>query len=55
MAKVGTAHLEIKPVLNEEALAEIGRRIEQEVAAAVERGINRYHALIASSQGGIGR
>lgn len=41
MAKIGTAHIEIKPVLNEEALDEITRRIEDAVAAAVAAGMAR--------------
>lgn len=36
MAKIGTAHIEIKPVLNRESLADI---VEQ-VATAVEQGID---------------
>lgn len=39
MAKIGTAHIEVKPVLNEEALAAIGRQIEQTVRAAVAAGL----------------
>lgn len=39
MAKIGTAHVEIKPVLNEQALADIAARIEAEVAAAIRAGI----------------
>ena len=35
MAKIGTAHVEIKPVLNEEALNELCRRIEWTVCNAV--------------------
>ena len=38
MAKIGTAHVEIKPVLNEEALTAICSEIEQRVAEAVRRG-----------------
>lgn len=41
MAKIGTAHIEIKPVLNEEALDAIAQRIEDAVAAGIERGIAR--------------
>ena len=37
MAKIGTAHVEIKPVLNEDALAALVKRIEDEVAAAINR------------------
>lgn len=39
MAKIGTAHVEIKPVLNEEALATLTRRIEEAVRDAVARGL----------------
>lgn len=37
MSKIGTAHVEIKPVLNEEALAEVARRIETALADAFEK------------------
>ena len=40
MAKLGTAHIEIKPVLNEDALTEITKRIEDAVAAGVTRALN---------------
>lgn len=39
MAKIGTAHIEVKPVLNEEALAGIVQRIEDAVAEGVRRGL----------------
>ena len=39
MAKIGTAHVEIKPVLNEEALEAIATRIEEAIAKGVERGL----------------
>ena len=39
MAKIGTAHIEIKPVLNDEALEAITKRIEDAVAAGVARGL----------------
>lgn len=39
MAKIGTAHVEIKPVVNDEALDEITSRIEEAVARGVERGM----------------
>jgi hypothetical protein len=39
MAKIGTAHVEVKPVLNEEALAEITARIEEAVRAGVQAGL----------------
>ena len=41
MAKIGTAHIEIKPVLNSEALDAIAQRIEDAVAEGVARGITR--------------
>jgi len=40
MTKIATAHVEIKPVVNEEALQAILDRIQQAVAEAVERGMN---------------
>lgn len=40
MAKIGTAHIEIKPVLNEEALDAIVKRIEDAVAEGISRGLN---------------
>lgn len=39
MAKIGTVHIEIKPVLNEEALELIGKRIGDAAAAGVARGL----------------
>lgn len=39
MAKIGTAHIEIKPVINEEALDALVQRIEDAVAAGVTRGM----------------
>ena len=42
MAKIGTAHVEIKPVLNQEALDEITNRIENAVADAVARGLSTH-------------
>ncbi len=39
MAKVGTVHVEIKPVLNQEALDDVCAHIEEAVAAAVSRGL----------------
>lgn len=39
MAKIGTAHIEIKPVLSEAALDEIVQRIGDAVAEGVERGM----------------
>lgn len=48
MAKIGTAHVEVKPVLNQEALDTIGKAIEDAVAAGVERGLNRHTARTGS-------
>lgn len=39
MAKIGTAHIEVKPVLNEEALEAMAQRIEDAITAAVNRGL----------------
>lgn len=39
MAKIGTAHIEIKPVLNEEALDALVQRIEDAVEAGVARAM----------------
>jgi hypothetical protein len=39
MAKIGTAHVEIKPVVNVEALEDLSRLIEEAVARGVKRGI----------------
>lgn len=39
MAKIGTAHIEIKPVLSDEALDELAKRIEDAVALGVQRGM----------------
>ena len=39
MAKIDTAHVEIKPVLNEDELTSLCRVIEEATAAAVRRGI----------------
>lgn len=39
MAKIGTAHIEIKPVLDEAALSALTQRIEDAVAAGVIRGM----------------
>ena len=40
MAKIGTAHVEIKPVLNEDALDALVQRIEDAIAAGVGRALN---------------
>lgn len=39
MAKIGTAHIEIKPTLNEESLAAMVRQIEAAVRGAVAAGL----------------
>ena len=39
MAKIGTAHIELKPVLSEDALEAISERIADAVAQGVERGM----------------
>lgn len=41
MAKIGTAHVEIKPVLNEEALEAIVQRIEDAVEAGMTRALDK--------------
>lgn len=41
MTKIGTAHIELKPVLNDASLDEICKVIEERVAAAVQAGIKR--------------
>jgi len=41
MAKIGTAHVEIKPVVSDEALAEVTRRVADAVAAGVALGMAR--------------
>lgn len=50
MSKIGTAHVEIKPVMNHEALdamiAELVTTVEQAVSAAVD-------AALAKSLGGV--
>jgi hypothetical protein len=40
MAKIGTVQIEIKPVLNEEALAAMVAQIQRAVADAVTRGLS---------------
>ena len=47
MAKIGTAHVEIKPVLNDEALEALTSRIADAVAEGVRRG---YSTAAASSE-----
>ena len=39
MATVGTAHVKIKPVLDEEALEQIAARIEEAVRQAVAKAL----------------
>lgn len=43
MAKIGTAVLEIKPVLNEEALQAIATLVEEAIAAGIARGLARQN------------
>jgi len=43
MAKIGTAHVEIKPVVNEDALTALCLRIQQQVEDAVQRGLESAH------------
>lgn len=50
MPKVGTATIEIKPVLNAEALAAITDLIEQAVAEGVARGLADRDAYKATLQ-----
>lgn len=50
MAKIGTAHVEIKPVLNAEALAEIMQQVEDAVAAGVERGMERAKKTVTVTE-----
>lgn len=44
MAKIGTAHIEIKPVVNAEALDAIAERIAAAVAEGVARGMRQANA-----------
>jgi hypothetical protein len=41
MAKIGTAHVEIKPVVSDEALDDLMERIADAVAEGVRRGMAR--------------
>lgn len=54
MAKIGTAHIEIKPVLNDEALAAIIQRVEDAftdaVTDAVKRGVAKASNPTATHQ-----
>jgi hypothetical protein len=45
MAKIGTAHVEIKPVLNEEALEAIVARIESAIEAGVTRALEKARPI----------
>lgn len=53
MAKIGTAHVEIKPVLAEEALDALCKQVEERVAAAVRRGLDSVPPC-GNQTGGIG-
>lgn len=44
MAKIGTAHVEIKPVLDEAALAALTDRVAEAVAEGVRRGMASHMA-----------
>lgn len=44
MAKIGTAQIEIKPVINDEALDVIVERIAEAVAEGVRRGMAEANA-----------
>lgn len=48
MAKIGTAHIEVKPVVDEAALEAITERIADAVAQGVERGMARAIAQTRS-------
>lgn len=41
MAKIGTAQIEIKSVLNEEELDKVCSEIERRISEAVQRGLTR--------------
>ena len=47
MAKIGTAHVEVKVVLNEDTLEETARKIEDRIAQAVAEGLRRGHSADA--------
>lgn len=49
MAKIGTAHIEIKPTLDEDGLAALTARIEEAVAQGVMRGMAALGAAPAHS------
>jgi len=52
MAKIGTAIIEIKPVLNDEAMDALCKRIEESVAAAVERALHPMQTVVNYYQPG---
>lgn len=43
MAKIGTAHVEVKPVVNDEALEGLAEKIAAAVEEGVKRGMERAH------------
>lgn len=47
MAKIGTAHIEIKPVISDEALQALMQRIETAVAEGVARGMAKAQSVQA--------
>lgn len=53
MAKIGTAHIEIKPVIDDEALERITARVEEAVAAGVARGIRTGASSSLTISGGV--
>jgi len=48
MAKIGTAHVEIKPVLNEAQFDALCKHIEEAVEAAVARGLTKANVTITN-------
>lgn len=46
MSKIGTAHIEIKPVINVDALAAIMQQIEDAVAEGVARGLAASSSVV---------
>lgn len=54
MAKIGTAHIEVKPVLNEDALDQITKRIEDAIAAGVQRGLEQRQRSVTLNLSGNG-
>ena len=51
MAKIGTAHVEIKPVLNEEALSALCAQVEEAVANAVTLAMQAERVRQAAARG----